>query len=325
MGNFKNKLKERFSTIPNDLLYDGNLSVGARLTYTIMASKPEGWSFFQKSLAKEIKCNVETLARYIEELVKFGWLIKEEQERANGKFGAVKYTLLESPNEDIHRTGNLPIRENTDTVNYRNGKIPHQNNTYIESNTKVEEIKKEEKKENIKRSQYSDDFEAAWLAYKRKGNKKDAYIQWQKLTDEEKEAAAIHIPFYVRSREIQYLKDFQRYLSHHQFEEVVRGEKGEDMFDPSRTTAGEYNPDNSLHSDVGFGWDFGYVCKNEHRDPYKDMIFDGYTNDTRPDGALLYFKNGLRYHRWNAQAKVWRKVEGHWDREKRMFIEEGQQ
>ena len=181
------------------------------------------------------------------------------------------------------------------------------------------------KPDKEKKKTYTKDFEDAWEAYKRKGNKKDAYIQWQKLTDEEKEAAAIHIPFYVRSREIQYLKDFQRYLSHHQFEEVVRGEKGEDMFDPSRTTAGEYNPDNSLHSDVGFGWDFGYVCKNEHRDPYKDMIFDGYTNDTRPDGALLYFKNGLRYHRWDAQAKVWRKVEGHWDREKRMFIEEGQQ
>ena len=186
-------------------------------------------------------------------------------------------------------------------------------------------IKKEKKDKEEKKKTYTKDFEDAWEAYKRKGNKKDAYIQWQKLTDEEKEAAAIHIPFYVRSREIQYLKDFQRYLSHHQFEEVVRGEKGEDMFDPSRTTAGEYNPDNSLHSDVGFGWDFGYVCKNEHRDPYKDMIFDGYTNDTRPDGALLYFKNGLRYHRWDAQAKVWRKVEGHWDREKRMFIEEGQQ
>lgn len=119
MGNFNNELKA-FSPIPQALIYDTRLSDRARFVYVYMASKPEGWDFFLMPFAKEIGYSVDTLRKYINELVSSGWLIKGEQKTENGKFGAVEYTLK--------ATLDFPTRKNSDTVNYRHGNLPTLNN-----------------------------------------------------------------------------------------------------------------------------------------------------------------------------------------------------
>lgn len=65
-------------------------------------------------------------------------------------------------------------------------------------------------------------FEAAWLLYRRKGSKKKALEQWNRLTDEERETAKGHIPAYIDSvSDIKYQKDFERYLRDKCFNDVV--------------------------------------------------------------------------------------------------------
>ena len=65
-------------------------------------------------------------------------------------------------------------------------------------------------------------FEAAWLLYRRKGSKKKALEQWNRLTDEERETAKGHIPAYIDSvSDIRYQKDFERYLRDKCFNDVV--------------------------------------------------------------------------------------------------------
>lgn len=80
---------------PTSLIYDNSLSIGARFTYVYIQSKPEGWELLAKPTADEIGCSEESLRKYINELISAGWLLKGEQKIEGGRFGAVKYTLLD--------------------------------------------------------------------------------------------------------------------------------------------------------------------------------------------------------------------------------------
>ena len=192
MARVKNNL-DGFQSIPRDLIFDNKLSDRARFVYCYMASKPKEWEFFHTPMAKELGYGVDTLRKYINELVASGWLTKYEQSNEKGVFGAVEYTI-EAERKVIdaenHRHGNLPIRKNTDTENFRHGKIPQQKNKDFKENKDCLEIieKKEEinkfisnKKENVYKldlSAVSDDYMSAittWLDYKRE--RKDYYKQ----------------------------------------------------------------------------------------------------------------------------------------------------
>lgn len=201
MATIFNELRN-FQNIPRELIFDSSLSDRARFVFCFMVSKPDDWQFFLEPMANEIGYSVETLRKYIKELVESGWIVKGEQERDKGVFGATSYTL---------RANKKSCTENTDTENFRHGKNPTQHNRDI-----IQKI--EDKK---KRNEYTDDFEEAYVAYRRKGNKANAYKMWLKLTDDEKMKVATHIPHYVSTREVQYQKDFERYLRDKVFENVV--------------------------------------------------------------------------------------------------------
>ena len=124
MGNFVNKLSN-YQVIPRELIFDNTLSDRARFVYCYMASKPNGWDFYMNPMAKEIGYSVETLRKYINELVENGWLVKGEQKN-EGLFGAVTYTLNDSKtlNEEEASDGT----KNSDTEKIRHGEIPTQYN-----------------------------------------------------------------------------------------------------------------------------------------------------------------------------------------------------
>ena len=115
MSNFFNELKS-YQSIPRELVFDQTLSDRARFVYVFMACKPEGWDFFLEPMAKEIKYSVDTLRKYISELVASGWLEKGEQE--NGRFGATSYTLKATKITDteIFRHGKNTTQDNIDNI-----------------------------------------------------------------------------------------------------------------------------------------------------------------------------------------------------------------
>ena len=114
MSKFNNELKN-YQPIPRELIFDNKMSDRARFVYCYMASKPDDWKFYLKSMAKDIGYSVDTLKKYIKELTETGWLIKGKQINEKGKFGAVEYTLKATKNTNT---------KNTDTEKYRYGKIP---------------------------------------------------------------------------------------------------------------------------------------------------------------------------------------------------------
>lgn len=124
MGNFVNKLSN-YQVIPRELIFDNTLSDRARFVYCYMASKPNGWDFYMNPMAKEIGYSVETLRKYINELVENGWLVKGEQKN-EGLFGAVTYTLNDSKTQNEEEASDGT--KNSDTEKIRHGEIPTQYN-----------------------------------------------------------------------------------------------------------------------------------------------------------------------------------------------------
>ena len=98
----------------------------------------------------------------------------------------------------------------------------------------IEKMSLDEPKKEKKSKEKDESFEEAWLLYRRKGSKKIASEQWAKMSQKEKDTAIKHIVAYVGSRELQYQKDFERYLRDKCFNNVVY-DKQFVVFDPNVT------------------------------------------------------------------------------------------
>ena len=98
----------------------------------------------------------------------------------------------------------------------------------------IEMMGLDEPKKEKKSKEKDESFEEAWLLYRRKGSKKIASEQWAKMSQKEKDTAIKHIVAYVGSRELQYQKDFERYLRDKCFNNVVY-DKQFVIFDPNVT------------------------------------------------------------------------------------------
>lgn len=145
-------------------------------------------------------------------------------------------------------------------------------------------------------------FEECWVAYCRKGVKKNALYQWNRLKDSEKDAVLPHVKAYVASRERQYMKDFERYLRDRVFNEVVFSGNSI-VYDPSKKNDGEYSPQGRT---IWFNKETGSYWSTDSF--YYGTVEDGYTDDDRPDGATLTLNNARGKIVWDASDRKWRKI-----------------
>ena len=144
-------------------------------------------------------------------------------------------------------------------------------------------------------------FEECWKAYRRKGSKKKSLEYWKKLFDDEKISVLPHIKAYVASRELQFQKDFERYLRDKIFTTVVyQGNKM--VYDPTQY-------DNTAYTPQGRSIWFDENTQSYWSDDnfYQGVISDGYTDDNRPDGATITLNNARGRIQWNANTKRWEK------------------
>ena len=156
-----------------------------------------------------------------------------------------------------------------------------------------------EKKENILKEKKDELFEECWKAYRRKGSKKKSKEYWCKLSDDERKMVLQHIKFYVGSRDLQYQKDFERYLRDKIFMTIVF-KNNNVVYDPTRGEDKGYYPETGfsilwneeLRCFYYIGMDLGFIP-------------DGYSDDDRPDGATLILNNARGTIVWNAEQKKW--------------------
>ena len=126
MGNVINENKG-FESISRDLIFDSTLSDRARFVYVYMSAKPEEWDFYVSHMCRELGYSENTLRKYVDELLKTGWLERHEQKRnEDGTLGATQYIIKSSCDANrpqFHRGTNFTVRQN-----YRDGKIGTQRN-----------------------------------------------------------------------------------------------------------------------------------------------------------------------------------------------------
>ena len=150
--------------------------------------------------------------------------------------------------------------------------------------------------------QKDDLFEKCWIEYKRKGNKKKSREYWNKLTEEEKDKVLPHIKAYTTSRDLNFQKDFERYLRDRIFLDIVY-KNNSVIYDPTKNDSGKYMPQTSP-----------LICWNEYYKCYMYLgyfdghISDGYNDNERPDGASITLNNGRGTIVWDAQALIWHKI-----------------
>lgn len=148
-------------------------------------------------------------------------------------------------------------------------------------------------------------FEECWVAYRRKGIKQKARQYWNKLNESDMEMVMPHIKAYTSSREIQYQKDFERYLRDKVFLGVVYSGNNI-IYDPTKDLCGENKYSPTCGGTLMYN-DFYkcYLYIGWYTDG--DDIQDGYTSDNRPDGAEIMLNNGRGTLVWSRESKKWRK------------------
>lgn len=287
MARIYNELRN-YQNVPRELVFDKTLSDRARFVYVFMACKPDGWDFYLEPMAKDIGYSVDTLRKYLNELVASGWLVKGEQSNEHGIFGAVEYTLKATKFTD---TENFRYGKNTAQENIDNISLPNTKDTDNKEKNKEEEINKEL-------------FEQCWIAYRRKGKKGKSLPYWKKLTESEKQMVLPHIKAYVASRELQFQQDFERYLRDKTFTTIVFL-KNKVIYDPTKNNSATYTP----LTDGALSWNNYYNCYMYVG--YWDgvHIADGYTDDDRPNGATITLNNGRGVITWNSESMKWEKYD----------------
>jgi hypothetical protein len=81
-----------FTQVPNELLYNPDISFKAKGLWAYMSAKPNGWNFSADRIAKETKEERKSILAGLRELLEAGYLTAKR----NGT-GRMEYTLLWEP------------------------------------------------------------------------------------------------------------------------------------------------------------------------------------------------------------------------------------
>lgn len=248
----------------------------------------------RKQLSSDLGLSEQNVRTALDHLQKSG----EITIKPTNKFSIVticKYDswVCEENESNQQLTNNQPT---TNHIKINNEGINIEDNIDNINNIPTTEQKKN-KKEKVKKEK-DEQFEVVWLAYNKKGSKKDSLEQWEKLSDEEKERVLPHVRVYVSSRDRSFTKDFQRYLRDKIFNDVIV--KGNDtIYDPEQfANKEEYHP---MTDGIFQFWNADRKCLMFNG--YIDQLNDGYTDDTRPDGAKVAWS--MYEWIWSSQKKQW--------------------
>jgi hypothetical protein len=105
----RSKHEKNFHVQDNQGVDDARLDPTAYLILSKRIKKPDTWKMIPKALAKEIGKNVETVRKYIRQLVQYGYLIRRVLKDNYGRFLGYHYVLVEDGNsENVRVVSVLP-------------------------------------------------------------------------------------------------------------------------------------------------------------------------------------------------------------------------
>jgi predicted transcriptional regulator len=105
------KLDKNFTTIPNEIIRNKEMSCNAKAILITMLSLPPDWDFTISGLSAVIKESREVIAKAIRELESFGYVERERVRKPNGTYGGTNYTVYQFPEEKQPKSEN-PVLDN---------------------------------------------------------------------------------------------------------------------------------------------------------------------------------------------------------------------
>ena len=256
----------------------------------------------------------QALSDRLNKLCTFGLLEKEIVKNQSGSYTTFRIGETYEKivyNDDVYSMSvlNHPHMYLDTSAKVAEYKCYNINNIYNNNSSANNSSNKEEKENILKEKKkrqtitYTEDFEKAFILTGRKGSKKNAFKRWQSMSEEDKARAFIHIPFYYKSNNRAYLKDFEGYLNGRYFDGVVYDKNGNILYDPDRTSGdAPYTPfGNNMLFWSEYENNYLYIA------PWREggRIADGYTDDNRPNGARIMLNNARGSIIWDANAKQW--------------------
>ena len=295
MGNFKSELSN-YQNVPRELVFDKTLSDRARFVYVFMACKPDGWDFFLEPMSKDIGYSVDTLRKYLNELVASGWLVKGEQSNEHGIFGAVEYTLKATKFTD---TENFRYGKNTAQENIDNISLPNTKETY----------NKEIDKEKIK--ELKEKFTNFVSLYKKSGGKvRGVDTEFEEFTKRHKDWKSI-VPYLEIALQRETKARNQAKANKKFFPEIknLRTYLGKQRAWELYVTIGEdiKTDDYTPICDGALSWS-DYLNCYVYVGMFYGHVSDGYTDENRPNGARIMLGNGGGFITWDSETKKWNKI-----------------
>lgn len=120
----RTKHKENFTTLPNALLQDKNLSCRDRGLLVWMLSKPQDWNFSHKAILAELQFDKKgAIQASINNLSRIGYL-EIIQERNNGRLGKTVWYVSDTPYPNIQDTAPYPeIPDSGKSTSYKRKNI----------------------------------------------------------------------------------------------------------------------------------------------------------------------------------------------------------
>lgn len=110
MSVLKNKLKEKFVTVPQKIIMDNRLSFGAKIVYCYLVSKPNDWVIRNSDIMATLNISKDTIAKYFKELVINGWIVRNRQVDEYNQFtGLYDYVIYDTPK--VSEIGKMPKSE----------------------------------------------------------------------------------------------------------------------------------------------------------------------------------------------------------------------
>lgn len=167
--------EDHYSMVSNDLARDPDVSLQAKGLYLYLRSHREGWSMSTERIAEALGVHRNTVSKYVQELERSGFLVRDYSHSESGTFDGMKYVLLSQP-----------LHKNTD-----NGVLPRAVFTGRGENVQHKKTNSFKKTKPLKEDQSSNQeirtkFEQFWTAYPRKSDKGNA----EKKFDEQVKAGA---------------------------------------------------------------------------------------------------------------------------------------
>ncbi len=174
-------IKNRFATVPNDLVNSKDISLKAKGLFAYIQSKPDGWDFSAERIANQSKEGLPAIMAALKELENFGYLKRDRYIAENGH-RLVQYTLFDEPalqntNEEYLHRG-FPNEENAYIVKPSNN--IKKENTNKESIKEIIESKVNSFRESMQffKNDLGNDFDE-FVEYWAEPNHKNGKLRWE--------------------------------------------------------------------------------------------------------------------------------------------------